>query len=104
MNIKILFIILLSIVVSSAIAQDKKKEESKPTYIKFVKIDVVDAQHFLTALNKWKELEMYNPKSSAEQKVQTFQELDAYIQALGNRLKIDSLIVTMDTVKTKKKK
>lgn len=81
-------------------AQDSTKKTVTPPvkidsveYVKYVKVSVNDLTIFVDALNKWKHLEMTNPKSTAEQKVQTYQAIEKFLAEFQQRARIDSALV-----------
>lgn len=66
---------------------------TEPKYEKFVKIQVNDVPVFIDALNKWKELEPYNPKSTDKEKIETIKAIDNYLNQFVKRVKVDSTLI-----------
>jgi len=66
----------------------------KPQYKKVVTIDLAEVQVLLNALQRWKELDVYDPRKSDADKVITIKELDTFSKQLMEKIKIDSVLVT----------
>lgn len=67
--------------------------QTEPKYEKFVKVEVNDIPVFIDALNKWKELEVYNPKSTDKEKIETIKAIDTYLNQFVKRVKVDSVVI-----------
>ena len=110
---KIIFIILISLVSMNCLAQKKtpitittdppqqdsiaipraSKAKEVAKYEKIVKVKLSDLHIMLNAMNRLKELEMYNPKSTDKQKVDNFKSIENHLIRLSATLKIDSVEV-----------
>ena len=69
------------------------KGPTKPAYKKVVTIDLAEVQVLLNALQRWKELDVYDPRKSDADKVITIKELDTFSKQLMEKIKIDSILV-----------
>jgi len=78
--------------------------QENPVYRKFVPIETKDMDNFFMALENWKRLVIYDPKSTPESKIKTSQDLDAYILDLAYRIKLDSVRIDSAKVIAKPKK
>lgn len=78
--------------------------QQKPKYKKNVIIPVEDFSNFKVAMEQWKRLCVYDPSLSAEEKIKTIQQIEAYGNKWGTILKIDSVLVKSDSVVNKQKK
>jgi hypothetical protein len=85
-NILILIFALISVL---TYAQDTTKVE----YKKIAQVELSDISIFFDALNNWRSLEMYNPKTTDKEKVETFRAIDGYLEKLRKGVVIDSVIV-----------
>jgi len=65
----------------------------KAQYKKVVTIDLAEVQVLLNALQRWKELDVYDPRKSDADKVITIKELDTFSKQLMEKIKIDSIMV-----------
>lgn len=83
--------------------QDRDTTKPKDQYKKVVTVDLQDLQVLLNGLARWRDLEMYNPNSNDKQKVQTYKDLDDFSKRLMAKLKVDSVLVPIDTTRQKKK-
>lgn len=90
--------LLVALPCAHVMCQDAKPTTKKAPvelqYEKFVKITVEDTRSIITALERLKELEMYNPKTTSQEKEQNFKNIDQFILSFTNRVKIDSVAVT----------
>lgn len=84
---KLILPILLTAVSLTCAAQ------TKPQYKKVVVIPIEDYQTLVGALNQSKSALIYQPGITADQKVQTQQQIDAYLQELPKRVRLDSVKV-----------
>ena len=87
---RIILTILISIVTLNCLAQNKS---DSVLYDKFVKVTVSDILIMLSGLDKLKDLEMYNPRSTDEQKVNSYKEIGLYVDKMRKTLVIDSVKV-----------
>lgn len=85
---KIILILMFPVAVLAQGADSVKTE-----YKKIVKVDLNDAAILMQALHNWRELEMYNPKTTDTDKVNTYKAIDGYITKLQKSMKIDSVKV-----------
>lgn len=71
----------------------------KVQYQKFIAIDPGDMQVVIEAFNQWKRLQMFDPATTGENKVATYKNLENYTTELLKRVRLDSIMVKIDTVK-----
>lgn len=101
---KTLLTILIVCAFTTVFAQTKdkaaiKSPAKKVKYQKFIAIDPGDMQVVIEALNQWKRLQMFDPATTGENKVATYKNLESYATELLKRIRLDSIMVKMDTVK-----
>lgn len=103
---KTIFTIILIAFATAAFAQADKQPVKKDTvvqYQKFIKVPLEDYSNLVRGITQWKALILYNPNISADEKIQTMQQLENYlgVQGFQSRVKLDSAIIKQDTVSKK---
>jgi len=86
---KLLLILLLSIPVIGF--SQVKVDTPKPVYKKVIVLEVNDVNICINGLNELKRLVMYEPNTTADQKVEAYKNIETYISELNKRIKLDSV-------------
>jgi predicted enzyme involved in methoxymalonyl-ACP biosynthesis len=87
-------IITSAILLFTAASYAQTKAPAKPQYQKVVQIPVEDYNALVSAVTDLKGASMYTPNLTADQKVQQYQSIEAYLKGLEKRVKFDSIKTT----------
>ncbi len=93
---KLIFTSTLLLITAACFAQSKTEPKSvpaKPKYQKVVQVPLEDWDMIYGVLNDAKTAYMYDPKLTDIQKVNQFKVVDAYLQELAKKVKLDSIKV-----------
>ena len=90
-------ILIIALVLISALTfAQSKKDTAKAVPVKynyFIVVPAADFQQLQQTALEFKRLQMYDPQTTAEQKVQMFKGIETYFKALPGRLKVDSVAI-----------
>lgn len=90
----LIFFIIGTCFESKAQVKPSNKPTEPPKYIKVVTVPLDDFNTLSQALTQWKALVIYDATLTAEQKIATQQNINAYIQNLNKVIKLDSVKVS----------